>query len=455
MKMVLLSGGSGKRLWPLSNDSRSKQFLRVLPGHGGTEESMLQRVWRQLGDVGLQQAAYVCASRAQWELIEAQIGDVPFIEEPERRDTFPAIALAASFLADEGARPDEVVVVLPVDHFVEDAYFRRVAALERVLTESGAEMALLGVRPTEPSSKFGYIALGHLVKGVEARWVQRFVEKPDRAEAERLLADGALWNCGVFCFRLGYLQNLLEARGLPASYAELRAQFPTLPKRSFDYEVVEHARSVVASSYDGTWTDLGTWGSLAEEMAAPFVGLGDAVDCRETHVVNELGIPVVAMGLKQTIVVASPDGILVADKAQSAGLKNVINDYDERPMYEERKWGSYRVLDLQKLPDGTEVLTKSIELRPGGLISYQKHLQRSEVWTVIDGHGQLALDGRIAPVAAGDVIRIYPEQWHAIRSEGGMRFIEVQRGPALVEEDIIRRYLTWEEVVQHCSVGIR
>lgn len=416
---------------------------------------MLQRVWAQLDKVGLQHVAHVCASRAQYDMIEAQVGAVPFIEEPARRDTFPAIALATTFLAAHGADSNEIAVVIPVDHFVEDRYFQQIAALEAVLQASGADLALLGVEPSEPSSKFGYIRLGDALTGVAARRVQSFVEKPEREVAAQLIAEGALWNCGVFCFRIGYIQRLLAERDLPNAHHLLRANFDQLPQRSFDYEVVEQAQSVVACAYDGAWKDLGTWGSLASEMDDAFVGMGDSVGCVQTQVINELGIPVVTMGLRDTIVVATPDGILVADKDQSAQLKNVIQQYDDRPMFEERKWGSFRVLDLQKLEDGTEVLTKSIELTPGSHISYQKHLWRSEVWTIIDGHGELALDTRIVGVAAGDVIRIYPEQWHAIRTQNGLKFIEVQRGPALVEEDIIRRYLTWEETEQHCSMGIR
>lgn len=417
--------------------------------------SMVQRVWSQLGKVGLQQQAYLCASRAQHDMIDAQLGDVPFIEEPNRRDTFPAIALASTYLLDQGACADEVVAVIPVDHYVEDEYFERIAELSTVLQESGADLALLGVEPTEPTSKFGYIRVAKGTGRSPWKKVLSFVEKPPESVAKTLIREGALWNCGVFCFRLGYLQEILESRGLPTDYSGFRARFQELPKRSFDYEVVEHAESIVVSAYDGTWKDLGTWGSLSEEMEVPFIGMGDAVGCDSTHVINELGIPVVTMGLQNAIVVTTPDGILVAEKEQSAALKDIISKYDDRPMYEERKWGSHRVLDLQKLDDGTEVLTKSIELRPGGLISYQKHLRRSEVWTIIDGHGELALDSRIIKVDAGDVIRIYPEQWHAIKSANGLKFIEVQRGPVLHEEDIIRRYLTWDEILQHCEMGIR
>jgi mannose-1-phosphate guanylyltransferase len=282
-----------------------------------------------------------------------------------------------------------------------------------------------------------------------------FEEKPSLKRAAQLMAEGALWNCGVFCFRLGYLEQVLAAKGYPTDYAELVRNFAQLPKRSFDYEVVEQTTSVAVSPYHGMWEDLGTWGALSGKMDDTLVGLGETVSCENTHVVNELGIPVVTMGLQDIMVVATPDGILVADKESAAGLKDIIARYDTRPMCEERLWGSYRVLDYQKLEDGTEVLTKWIELYPGHHLSYQKHAWRSEVWTIVSGEGEMAVDGRLVKVAAGDVMRVYAEQWHAIRAQTPIKLVEVQRGSVLTEEDITRRYMTWAEIEQHCTVCVR
>jgi len=456
MKIVLLSGGSGKRLWPMSNDARSKQFLRVLNGSDGTPLSMLQRVWQQLRGVDLLQHAFVCASKAQAESIHSQVGLVPVIEEPERRDTFAAISLSCVYLSDiAGCSDDEVMVVAPVDHYVDNEYFQHIAGLEDVLLDSGAELALLGVKPTEPSSKFGYISV-EPQESTAAPWLQvrSFVEKPEEPAAKRLIAAGALWNCGVFCFRIGWLKQVLLSKGISPAYTSIQSTFANFPKRSFDYEVVEHAQSVVVVPYAGRWKDLGTWSSLTEEMNTPFVGLGESVNCSNTHIINELGIPLIGMGLRDLVVVSSPDGILVADKGESAQLKNVLKHYHGRPMFEERLWGYYRVLDFQELEDGTEVLTKLIELHPGHNLSYQRHKWRSEVWTFIEGEGEVAIDHRIVPVSPGDVLRVYAEQWHAIRADTRLRFVEVQRGSELVEEDIARKYATWEEIQRHCGVQV-
>lgn len=463
MKLVLLSGGSGKRLWPMSSDSRSKQFLKVLRNEDGQPISMLQRVWSQIERVGLGQEAYICASKAQWEMIDAQVGSVPFIEEPARRDTFPAIALASLYLLDAAkCAEDEIITVCPIDHYVDEEYFRQISLLPEALQQSGAELALMGVTPTEPTSKFGYIRLEQKSRDGEEEpgqtreplsFVSSFVEKPPVETARSLIEEGALWNCGVFCFRLGYIKEILKSANYPVTHAQMVEQFSRLPKRSFDYEVVEKARSIVARPYSGMWKDLGTWEALSEELVEPFVGSGMSVDNEQTHVINELGIPLVTMGLHNAMVVATPDGILVADKARSSAVKDVISQYNSRPMFEEGRWGSYRVLDYQKLADGTEVLTKLVEIAPGRNISYQKHMKRSEVWTFIEGSGEVAIGTRITTVSAGDVLRVHPEQWHALRAHDKLTLIEVQRGSELIEEDIVRRYLTWEEVLAHCSVA--
>lgn len=214
MKLVLLSGGSGKRLWPLSNDTRSKQFLKVLEGRKGKKESMIQRVWNQIEVVGLHQSTVIATSKLQCDMIRGQVGtEIPLIIEPERRDTFPAIALAASYLnSEEQASEDEIVVVLPVDPYVEDGFFERVKDLESVLRDSKADLALMGVTPTYPSSKYGYIVPEGKVQGDSYFTVNCFTEKPSEEAAVGLINQRALWNCGVFAFRLGYLLQILQQK---------------------------------------------------------------------------------------------------------------------------------------------------------------------------------------------------------------------------------------------------
>ncbi|MGG4491321.1 sugar phosphate nucleotidyltransferase [Metabacillus idriensis] len=449
MKLVLLSGGSGKRLWPLSNDTRSKQFLKVLEDQEGTRQSMVQRVWNQLETVGLSDSAVIATSKTQTEMIYTQLGtDVPLIIEPERRDTFPAIALAGSFLFSEKHTDlDETVIVLPVDPYVHDNFFERVKVLDNVLQSSGADLALMGVKPTYPSSKYGYIVPESEEDGFYH--VERFTEKPSEEKAVTLIEQHALWNCGVFAFKLRYLIDILEAKQLPITYDVLSAHYSDLPKISFDYEVVEKAKHIVAVPYEGYWKDLGTWNTLTEEMATAQIGKGIiSNDSENTHLVNELEIPVTVVGLSDVVVAASPDGILVADKASSPKIKDLIGVFNNPPMYEERIWGWSKVLDYAKY-ENEEMVTKRICINAGKNSTYHYHNLRNEVWTIVRGEGELVLNDSIRRVKAGDIIHIPVGKKHAIRAIKELEFIEVQTGKEVVDTDFIRLYADWEEILLH------
>ncbi len=455
MKLVLLSGGSGKRLWPLSNDLRSKQFLKVLTGEDSQLESMVQRVWKQLERAGLADDAYIATGRGQAEMIQSQLGmDVPLIIEPERRDTFAAIALAAACLySREYVDRSEIVAILPVDPYVEDAFFQKVKQLEPAVRNSRADLALIGIQPTYPSEKYGYIVPQPWEEGAGfpgLRKVGRFVEKP-REDAARLLIDRqALWNAGVFAFQLGYLIDLLMERGLPVHYEELAGQYRSLPKISFDYEVVEKADNAVVIPYEGNWKDLGTWNTLTEEIREPIIGNGTIDESSTgTHIINELDIPAVVLGASNLIVSISPDGILVADKEASPRVKDWIRHIEQRPMYEERRWGNYRVLDYKKYPGGREVLTKRIFIQAGQNLSYQQHQMRDEVWTIVAGRGLVLLNEKLMEVQTGDVIQIPALFRHSVKAVEDLEMIEIQSGTHLVEEDITRLCLTWEETMAY------
>ncbi|MBC2687829.1 cupin domain-containing protein [Bacillus toyonensis] len=453
MKLILLSGGSGKRLWPLSNDSRSKQFLKVLKNENDEMQSMVQRVWGQLTSLGIENDAVIATSKSQVDMINSQLGnDVPIIIEPERRDTFPAIALAASYLySKEHVDLDEVVGVLPVDPYVENSFFERLLDLEKALNSSNADLGLMGVTPTYPSEKYGYIVPDIEEGTQELIQVSHFKEKPATTEAEELLKQNALWNSGVFAFKLDKIISLLDQKGLPVQYDVLVQQYASLPKISFDYEVVEKTENIVALPYNGSWKDLGTWNTLTEEMGMNILGKGNmGIECEQNHIINELDIPVSVLGLSNIIVAASPDGILVSEKDASPRVKELIGDWDQRPMYEERRWGWYRVLDHTKYDDGNEVLTKRIGITASKNLSYQYHHNRSEVWTIVKGEGIFVLDNEIRVVRPGDVLEIQPGQKHAIKAVTDLEFIEVQSGSELVEEDIVRIYMQWKEIEEVC-----
>lgn len=448
MQLVLLSGGSGKRLWPLSNNARSKQFLPLLEKADGSMESMLQRVVRQVREANLTEDITIATNASQQDIIINQLGEtVNLVTEPERRDTFPAIALAASYLKlAKGCADDEVVVIMPCDPYTEAGYFQTIGKMVECVRQNAAELVLMGIQPTYPSEKYGYVVPVSGSEIAEYKRVSRFTEKPSVSVAEGLLKEGAFWNGGVFAFRLGYIMNIVRKYMNSESFEDTRSRYGEFPKISFDYEVAEKAQSVAVVPFDGKWKDLGTWNTLTDELHRPV--LGNAVmgpHCENTHIINELQNPIFVDGLKDVVVAACPDGILVCSKEHSEEIKKSVENLTPRPMYEERRWGTYRVLDDSFYSDGHHSLTKSITLKPGKNISYQIHHHRTEVWTFVEGEGIFVLDGKERRVKAGDVAVIPVEHWHAIKALTELTFIEVQSGNPLVEEDIERTAWEWSE----------
>lgn len=461
MQLVLLSGGSGKRLWPLSNNARSKQFLPLLEKVDGTMESMVQRVVRQAREANLTEDITLATNASQQDIIVNQLGDsVNLVTEPERRDTFPAIALAASYLKlAKQCADDEVVVIMPCDPYTELGYFETIGKMVECVKQNVADLVLMGIQPTYPLEKYGYVvpeAKVSEVSGSRCQKVSRFTEKPTTVVAEELLKQGAFWNGGVFAFRLGYMMNIVR-KYMPiinannddnqiCDFESVRNRYSEFPKISFDYEVAEKAESVAVVPFKGEWKDLGTWNTLTDELHKPVIG--NAVmgtHCENTHVINELQNPIFVDGLKDVVVAACPDGILVCSKEHSEEIKKSVENLTPRPMYEERRWGTYRVLDDSYYADGRHSLTKSITLKEGKNISYQIHHHRSETWTFVQGEGIFVLDGKEQRVKAGDTVVIPVEHWHAIKALTELTFIEVQSGNPLIEEDIERTEWKWSE----------
>ncbi|MGG4036978.1 sugar phosphate nucleotidyltransferase [Heyndrickxia ginsengihumi] len=460
MKLILLSGGSGKRLWPLSNEARSKQFLRILKNNNNVLESMVQRVWNQLKEANLHMSTSIATSKSQVEMIKSQINDeVDIIIEPSRRDTFPAIALAATYLHSvKNVCLNEIVAILPVDPYVEPSFFNKIKDLESAIQTTKSDLALMGVKPTYPSEKYGYILpKKNSKRQIEGLCeVESFIEKPDEELANSLIRNGALWNCGVFAFRLSYIIKLLEKMNYPTQYQNMIKIYDELPKKSFDYEIVEKTQNIIVIPYEGYWKDLGTWNTLTEEMGTNQIGEGIiSDDCMNSHLINNLDIPVTMLGISNAVVVASPDGILVSDKEKSPKLKDLVKYHSERPMFVERKWGWYRVLDYVKY-ESYEVLTKRIRIKEGCNLSYHYHIDRNETWTVIKGTGLLVIDTEIKLIKPGDIIQIDRGVKHSIKSNTEIELIEVQSGPSISDNDIQRLSLNWEDIKRYsnsCNQG--
>ncbi len=427
MNIILLSGGSGKRLWPLSNDTRSKQFIKIFKNKDNEYESMVQRIYSQIRAVDPDATVTIATSKSQVSSIYNQLGrDVGISVEPCRRDTFAAIALATAYLHDEMNVPaDEAVVVCPVDPYVDASYFECVNSLCEAAEKGDKNLVLMGIEPTYPSEKYGYI------KPSEGG-SYTFTEKPTADKAAEYISQGALWNGGVFAYKLSYvLDKAKELLGTDV-YSDLFANYANLKKISFDYAVVEHETSIEVLKYSGAWKDLGTWNTLTEAMEEQIIGDGVANDkCENVHIINELGIPILAMGLKDVVISASPEGILVSDKEQSSYIKPFVDNIDQQIMFAEKSWGSYRVIDVE---EGS--MTVKVTLNPGHKMNYHSHQHRDEIWNVIAGNGRTIVDGMEQPVKPGDVITMSAGCKHTvIAGEEGLQLIEVQIGAEISVDD--------------------
>lgn len=431
MNIILLSGGSGKRLWPLSNDIRSKQFIKIFPKKNKDElESMVERIYRGLKNAVPDAKITVATGKSQVSSLRNQLGsDVDICIEPTRRDTFPAIALAASYVKDVlKADEEEPVVVCPVDPFVDDSYFETIAKMGEAVKNKAANLYLMGIQPTYPSEKYGYILTNPdgSVKG--------FREKPDLETAKQYLKENAYWNGGVFAFRLGYVLDKAHELLDFEHYADLKAKYAELTKISFDYAVVEKETSISVVPFSGEWKDLGTWNTLTEAMQTNVVGNAILADsCENVHVINELDVPILCMGLKDTVVAASADGILVSDKHESSYMKPFVEDLTGPVMYAEKSWGSYRVMDVE-----SESMTVKVTLNPGNKMNYHAHQFRDEVWNVLEGTGTVILNGVSKSVKPGDVIELPHGMKHTIIANDTLKVMEVQIGENIRVDDKIK-----------------
>ena len=433
MNIVLLSGGSGKRLWPLSNDIRSKQFIKIFKTEDGQYESMVQRVYHQIRAVDAEATVTIATSKTQVSAIHNQLGDgVNVCVEPCRRDTFPAIALATAYLHDvKGIDENESVIVCPVDPYVNTDYFEALAELGELAKTSDANLVLMGIEPTYPSEKYGYIIPSDKER---VSVVSTFKEKPDTKTAESYIAQGALWNGGVFAYKLKYVLNKAHELIDFVDYQDLYNKYETLTKISFDYAVVEQEKKIQVLRFAGEWKDLGTWNTLTEAMEENTIGKVMYNDtCENLHVINELNVPILCMGIKDAIVSASAEGILVSEKEQSAAIKPFVDAIDQQIMFAEKSWGNYEVVDVEK-----SSLTVKVTLNAGSEMNYHYHENRSEVWTVLSGTGYAVIDGVKRAVKAGDVLEMPVGCKHTVVAETEMKIMEVQLGEEITVHDKVK-----------------
>ena len=442
MNIILLSGGSGRRLWPLSNDIRSKQFIKLFKTEQSESESMIQRIYRQIKHVDEGVEITIATSKSQVSSIINQLGDnIGISVEPCRRDTFPAIALAGMYLHDiKNVAGDETIVVCPVDPYVNDEYFESFRELDKIVQNTNTNLALMGIEPTYPSEKYGYI----IPKSRdEFSDVETFKEKPDAQTAQIYINKGALWNSGVFAFKLKYIvdkaHQLLDFK----DYEDLYHNYEIQEKISFDYAVAEKENNIKVRRFVGKWKDLGTWNTLTEEMSDQIIGKGIINEtCKNTHIINELNIPILCMGLKDIVVAASNEVILVSKKEQSSYIKPFVDSIDQQIMFAEKSWGYYRVIDYT-----SESITIRVTLNKNCNMNYHSHECRDEVWTVVSGEGIAVIDSKKIVLRPGTVVELPCFCKHTVIAKTKLEMIEIQMGQGITVHDKIKYEYDYDKII--------
>ncbi|MFE6076266.1 sugar phosphate nucleotidyltransferase [Paenibacillus sp. NPDC057886] len=453
MHIVLLCGGSGKRLWPLSNELRSKLFVDILPSPAGGRESMMGRVCRQLESLHLLDSTIIISHQDQVSITTRHTqGKIPVIGEPFKRGTFTAAALATLYLQSFGiAGADDMICIVPADMFASEDFFSSFGLLPDILKQSGADIALIGTRPTHASKQYGYILPDKKEQDAYST-VNQFIEKPETGIAEALLRRGALWNCGVYAFSLAFMLSHIEKSGLPVHYEQLLALYEQLPERSFDKQVAEQTQRSVVLPYNGVWQDIGSWDALCAQLDSNVFGKGGiSGQSSGSHIVNVLPYPIQIIGIPGIIAAASPDGILIANKKNSDEIKEQLGSLPLKSMYGEATWGSYRVMERTVEDENTTVTTLSIILLPGKHIGLRQHRSGCKAWTVLSGSGQVFINGGIMQVTTGNQFAITLKGLFSILAETRMVILEARIGGPEDEDGTLFEEEDWKVITERAG----
>jgi mannose-1-phosphate guanylyltransferase / mannose-6-phosphate isomerase len=462
---VILSGGAGTRLWPVSRQGYPKPFMQLADGRSLLCHTLDRAL--AVADGGevltVTNGDYFFLTRDEYGR-HAQAASVTlrFLLEPGGRNTAPAIVLAALDIA--GRHGDSAkLLVLPADHLIDDiAGFSADVAAASALADDGL-LVTFGIRPTQPETGFGYIQAGEPIGARGGRRIAAFVEKPDRATAEQYLASGDyFWNAGMFCFAAGTLieaaaqscPDVLEAARACMAASDCadepcrfdRDSFLAQPDISIDYAVMEKAaaRAVVPASFD--WSDIGSWKAVSELGAADADGnrlRGEAIAVESSNCYIDAGSRMIAaVGVHDLVIVDSGDALLVADRDSAQSVKRVVEQLRldkhsaaQHHLKVHRPWGSYTVLE-----DGDDCKVKRLTVKPGGILSLQKHYRRSEHWTVVHGTAKVRVGDEETLLERNQSTYIPVDTLHRLENptDRDLHLIEVQCGDYFGEDDIVR-----------------
>ncbi|MCU0886037.1 MAG: mannose-1-phosphate guanylyltransferase/mannose-6-phosphate isomerase [Beijerinckiaceae bacterium] len=459
IRPLIMCGGSGARLWPLSRESFPKQFAPLIGKNSTFQETLL----RMADKAHFGRPLIVAAKRHRF-MVERQLAEIgieaDLLLEPMPRDSGPAIAAGAALIARDN--PDQLVMVLAADHVVRDAPAFRQTVLAAASAAEQGYIVTFGIQPSLPATGYGYIEQGEPIAGSTAVRVRRFVEKPDLATAQRYLLEGYLWNSGNFLFKASALLDeyrRFSAESLAAieealdkASSDLGAPvldagaFERAQKKSIDYQVMEKTDKTAVLPCSFGWSDIGTWDAMWEisdkdDHANVAVGEVELIETSGSYASTD-GPLVGVVGMKDTVVVATRDAVLVCDKSRAGEVKTLVDKLrkagvkqasDHERMY--RPWGWYQTLELQG-----RFQVKRIVVYPGGRLSLQKHFHRAEHWVVVRGAAQVTVGDRVELLNENRSIYIPLGEVHRLENPGKIdtEIIEVQTGSYLGEDDIVR-----------------